>query len=166
MLPGLTAEQCRAMENQLSDLLVRSESEAVFLCNRGGYILAASAVEDYEHDDNIAALAAGSFYATREIASMVGEPEFRYVFHQGDKKSIFMQTTAMDLLLVVVFGESSNPGLVRLCADEMSSGLEEDFTAATDRKSLRAALQESDVSIRPDGSFFKVTDASGRAADS
>jgi len=163
MLPGLTAEQCRAMENQLSDLLVRSESEAVFLCNRGGYILAASAVEDYEHDDNIAALAAGSFYATREIASMVGEPEFRYVFHQGDKKSIFMQTTAMDLLLVVVFGESSNPGLVRLCADEMSAGLEEEFKAASDRKSLRAALEETDISIRPDGTFFKVVDASGHS---
>lgn len=163
MLPGLTALQCEAMENQLSDLLVRSESEAVFLCNKGGYILAASAVEDYEHNDNIAALAAGSFYATREIARLVGEPEFRYVFHQGNKKSIFMQTTALDLLLVVVFGESSNPGLVRLCADEMSSGLEAEFKAASEEKTLRAVLEETDISIRPDGSFFKAVDASGRS---
>ncbi len=160
MLSGLTVEQSQRIECLLSDLLVRAEAEAIFLCNKGGYILANVAVERYAHNDNIAALAAGSFYATREIARLIGEPEFRSVFHQGDHKNLYMQNTPMDLLVVVVFGEQSNPGLVRFCANETCLMLDEELRNSGDGDLVQAALQAADISINADGQLFKV--AAGR----
>lgn len=154
MLTGLTVELSRRIEDSLSDMLIRSEAEAVFLCNKGGYILAESSMEDYEHNDNIAALAAGSFYATREIARLVGEPEFRHVLHRGDHKSIFMQSTGSDFLAVVVFSEQSNPGLVKLCADEMCASLDSVLADAVNSDSVQDALQAAGIAIREDGPLF------------
>ena len=73
-------------------------------------------MSEYAHEDNIAALAAGSFYATLEMARLIGESEFRYLIHQGEKTSIYMESATQDLLLVVVFSKDSNPGLVKLYA--------------------------------------------------
>ncbi len=160
MLTGLTQELSRRVEDVLSDMLIRSEAEAVFLCNKGGYILAESVMEDYEHNDNIAALAAGSFFATREIARLVGEPEFRHVLHRGDSKSIFMQSSGADFLTVVVFGEQSNPGLVKLCADELCVSLDAIMAEAADADSVQDALQAAGIAVKEDGPLFHPVSAS------
>jgi predicted regulator of Ras-like GTPase activity (Roadblock/LC7/MglB family) len=118
MMRALSEELHQQIESVLADLLVRSEGEAVFLCDKGGNILAHSASHLYSQQENIAALAAGSFYATRELARLLGEPGFQCVFHQGVTSSVYMQCTTMDLLVLVVFGKESNPGLVRLYANE------------------------------------------------
>lgn len=139
MLSGLTEKQSRRIDDLLLEMLVRAETEALFLCDRGGYILAEALVEEYKHNENIAALAAGSFYATREIARLVGEPEFRCVFHEGDNKGIYMQNTAADLLLVVVFGRQTNPGLVKLCAEETVRELDA-FLKESNEEEMREAI--------------------------
>ncbi|MCK5843958.1 MAG: roadblock/LC7 domain-containing protein, partial [Victivallales bacterium] len=109
----ISREESQEIEAILLDLLVRAEAEAIFLCDKGGNIVAQNTTEQYAHEENIAALAAGSFYATRELARLIGEPVFRYIFHRGDKTSIYMQNTIKDMLLLVVFGRQSNPGLVK-----------------------------------------------------
>lgn len=153
MLQSLTQEVNEKIDAILLDLLVRAEAEAIFLCERGGNILTQQTTEQYKHEENIAALAAGSFYATRELARLIGEPEFRYIFHRGDKTSVYMQNTANDMLLLVVFGKESNPGLVKLYSDESSRdlGLLMDSLADSDqgRQSLAAAEIEIDDTKEP-----------------
>ena len=124
MFTALTLEQNRQIEALLMELLVRAEAGAVYLCDRGGNIIAQNCASLYRNEENIAALAAGSFFATREVAALIGESEFRCVFHQGERASVFMQSVAEDLLLLVVFGRESNPGLVRLYANELCQALE------------------------------------------
>jgi predicted regulator of Ras-like GTPase activity (Roadblock/LC7/MglB family) len=154
MLNGLTEELSLKIDDLLLELLVRAEAEAVFLCNRGGYILADSMVQHYSHNENIAALAAGSFFATREIASLVGEPEFRSVFHQGDCKSIYMQVAAAELLVVVVFGRQSNPGLVKLCASETCRALERAFKKFGQNGEVETLLQSIELNVDGGGQLF------------
>jgi predicted regulator of Ras-like GTPase activity (Roadblock/LC7/MglB family) len=120
---NLSVEKSTEIEAVLLDLLVRAEAGAVFLCDRGGNILVQNTTEEYQHEENIAALAAGSFFATRELARLIGEPVFQYIFHRGERTSIFMQQSAGDTLLLVVFGKESNPGLVKLYADETCRSL-------------------------------------------
>ena len=153
MLTGLTEAQCKTVDRLLMDLLIRSESEAVFLCNRGGYILAESVIREYAQNDNIAALAAGSFYATREIARLVGEPEFHCVFHQGDHKGIYMQNTRSDLLIVVVFGGESSPGLTKLCTEEIVGQLDA-CLVSVDLDNMQMHMQGMTLEINPDERLF------------
>ncbi len=154
MFKGLTEGQCRAIDQLLLELLVRSESEGVFLCNRGGYILAESLVEEYEQNDNIAALSAGSFFATREIARMVGEPEFRSVLHQGECKGIYMQSSHSDMLIVIVFGMETNPGLVKFCAEEMILQLDKCFASMAEDVEGKAEMDAFEFEINADADMF------------
>jgi len=130
MLQAITEDLHLRLENTLTDLLVRAEASAVYLCDRGGNILAQSTSAPCDGEENIAALAAGSFYATREVARLLGEAEFRCVFHQGERMSVYMQSTAGDMLVLVVFGRESNPGLVRLYANESCLNLDRQMQAA------------------------------------
>ena len=117
-MQSLNEKLSQQFSNTLMGLLVKAEAKAVFLCDRGGNILSHSCAENYSHEDNIAALASGSFYATRVLASLLGEAEFRHAIHQGAETSMYMQTMECDLLILAVFGRESNPGLVKLYCQE------------------------------------------------
>lgn len=116
MFTVLTEESSREIDSILMDLLEKVEAEAVFFCDRGGNIIGKQSVDPVPNEENIAALASGAFFATLEMARLVGEPEFRYQIHQGEKTGIYMEGTSNDMLLIVVFSKDSNPGLVKLYA--------------------------------------------------
>lgn len=161
MFSGLTEEQSRVIDDMLVDLLVRAEAEAVFLCDRGGNILAAKMVEHYQHDDNIAALAAGSFFATRELARLVGEPEFRCVFHEGSRKSLCMRNTDSDLLVLVFFGRESNSGIVKLFANKSCESLDEYFKTEGVESLVGQSMAAMELEIDDSREPFKRVRAPG-----
>jgi predicted regulator of Ras-like GTPase activity (Roadblock/LC7/MglB family) len=131
MLVSLNREHNEYLESVLIGLLIQSEADAVFLCDRAGNIVAQHCAQHYDQMDNIAALASGSFFATRILAGLLGEDEFRQVIHQGASTSIYMQYMQADLLVLIVFGRRSNPGLVKLYAGECCKAIDE-FAARTD----------------------------------
>ncbi|NCC51418.1 MAG: hypothetical protein EOM20_09410 [Spartobacteria bacterium] len=123
MFGALTEQEYERIQRLVADLLVQVEADAVLLCDRGGNIVAQECVSSYKDEDNIAALASGAFFATVEMARLVGETEFRSMLHQGERMSIYMEGTAGDMLLVIVFDKFSNPGLVKLYARKTSEQL-------------------------------------------
>ncbi len=75
----------------------------------------------------LAALLAGSFASTKEIARLVGEPEFSVLFHQGKKDHIHMSLVGERSILVVIFDDRTTIGMVRLYAKEASAELTKIF---------------------------------------
>ena len=59
----------------------------------------------------IAALAAGSFAATKELARRIGEVEFNALYHQGNGSHIFMNSVDDDTIMITVFGKETTVGL-------------------------------------------------------
>lgn len=99
----------------LIELLQRSESDGCVVCDSGGYVIAQ---EGAGASDPllISALGAGVFAASRELARVLGEDEFSAVFHQGERRSIFIRAVNSEVLLVIIFSKTANVGLVRLYA--------------------------------------------------
>lgn len=119
MLLSITPQLCHRIDSILKAALQRAEGRAVYLCDKGGNIITQFSVDgDDDRADNISALAAGSFFATQELARLIGEGGFHCVLHQGGNSSVYMQSLTNEMLLLVVFGSDSNPGLVRLYADQ------------------------------------------------
>ncbi len=125
MFSALTEEASKQINKVLSELLEQVEAEAVFFCDRGGNIVARQSANVYPHEQNIAALASGSFFATLEMARLLGESKFRRLIHQGEKTSIYMEGMRGDMILIVVFTRDSNPGLVKLYARNARQKLEQ-----------------------------------------
>ena len=83
--------------------------------------------------DSVAALAAGSFAATREMARLLGEGEFNSLFHQGARENIQISQISDRALFAIVFDDRSNLGLVRFYAEESLGRLQGLFAHIIER---------------------------------
>ena len=124
MIFAMTQELSARLDVVLKSVLDRAEAQAVYLSDRGGNIIALQANHEHPNQENISALAAGSFFATQELARLIGEGGFHCVFHQGGTSSVYMQSLENEMLMMVVFDKQSNPGLVRLYSNEAGSSIE------------------------------------------
>ena len=115
----LNAQDSLKLQADLDEFVRLSDSYSALLCDKGGAVLVSSGSE--EEDDLLAALTAGSFAATRELARTVGEDDFEAVFHQGVDRNIYISGICEEVLLLVVFEQSSSQmGLVRMYARNVS----------------------------------------------
>ena len=102
----------------------------------------------------VAALAAGSFAATKELARRIGEQEFSALYNQGVKRHLFIQSVDDDTILVTVFGSQTTIGLVRFYSNRAALQL-----ASIVRK-IRSRPREAGfafdaASLSQAGSIFK-----------
>jgi predicted regulator of Ras-like GTPase activity (Roadblock/LC7/MglB family) len=148
MIFAMTTELSARVETFLQHVLDRAEARAVYLSDKGGNIIAQRSLDEYPNEENISALAAGSFFATQELARLIGEGAFHCVFHQGGTTSVYMQSLEGELLMLVVFDKESNPGLVRLYANE----------AATSVERLLAEADRSNEGMPAFGMEFEIDD--------
>ena len=152
MLFAMTLELASQLDTILRSVLDRAEAKAVYLSDKGGNILAQQSDGQYPNEENISALAAGSFFATQELARLIGEGGFHCVLHQGGASSVYMQSLEGEMFMLVVFDKESNPGLVRLFANEAGSSVERLFEAESQSNQGMPALGmefEIDESAQP-----------------
>ena len=81
----------------------------------------------------VAALVAGSYAATREMARLLGEDEFSVLFHQGKRDNVQLTLVGDRTLLATVFDERTTIGMVRLYAKEATEKLLQVFGEIDDR---------------------------------
>ena len=113
-IPILDLENTTQLLNALQDFLDKSEATFAMVIDRGGSVLVQDgAVPDGNDATIIAALAAGSFAATKELALRIGEAEFSALHQQGNRAQILMSAVDEDTVLVTVFGPQTTQGLVR-----------------------------------------------------
>lgn len=130
----LTAEDQMAIESQLVDFLKKSEAQWSALVDKGGNLFAQSGNTGSLDLSILSALAAGSFAATHELARRLGESEFSALYHEGHGHHILMSALQFECLLVTVFGEKTNIGLVRFYAQQATSALNSHLRHARDKE--------------------------------
>src|SRR6201996_420978 len=119
----LTAEDQMAIEQKLTDFLTKSEAQWSALVDKGGNLFAQSGNTGNLDLSILSALAAGSFAATHELAKRLGESEFSALYHEGHGHHILMSALQFECLLVTIFGDRTNIGLVRFYAQQVTSSL-------------------------------------------
>ena len=111
---AISKEQAGALYQTVSDLMVQSEARAVFVTDQGGNVLTSSHTMTESEVQTLAALAAGSFAATRELAAITGEGKFQAISHEGEKGGIYVRCIADSFLIIVIFEKTTTLGLVKL----------------------------------------------------
>ncbi len=112
------AEDIAALNQELDAFLELSQARAAFVVDREGHMVARRGDCSGTALESIAALVAGSFAATRELARLVGEAEFTSMSHQGARDSIQIALLGERALFAAVYDQRSNLGLVRWHAKE------------------------------------------------
>jgi predicted regulator of Ras-like GTPase activity (Roadblock/LC7/MglB family) len=126
-------EDINEIDQELDGFLELSGARCAMLVDRSGHMVTRRGTSMDGSLDSVAALAAGSFSATREMARILGEGEFDTLFHQGSRESIQISAVGERSLFVTVFDDRSNLGLVRFYAEESTTRLEQVFLGIAKR---------------------------------
>jgi len=120
-------EEINQIESFISKMLKGCEAKCALLVDKDGHLITRQGFTHSLDTTALAALLAGSFASTKEIARLVGEPEFSVLFHQGKKDHIHMSLVGDRSILVVIFDDRTTIGMVRLYAKETSIELAKVF---------------------------------------
>jgi predicted regulator of Ras-like GTPase activity (Roadblock/LC7/MglB family) len=139
----LFEEDFRALNQILRRLRHDSSASVVLLVDKNGQRIAS--VGDVESLDMtaLASLTAGNVAATDGLARILGEREFSVLLHEGEKENIHVSIVARRVILVVIFGDHSALGLVRLRVRQAGAELERAFAEITERMERAPVLNAS-----------------------
>ena len=153
-IPVLTIQDVAMLDGVLGDFLKKTEAELTVVIDRGGNVISQYGDMELMDVTIIAALAAGSFAATRELARRIGEAEFNALYHQGNGSHMFMNSIDDDTIMITVFTSRTTVGLVR-------------FYSATTAQNIAAILKSLQHSSPTDLLAFSPKDmpAAGIFAD-
>ncbi len=117
-------EQIEKIERSLDRLIKSAQAKCVLLVDKDGHLITRQGFTQSLDTTALAALLAGSFASTREIARLLGEPEFSVLFHQGKKDHVHITLVGERTILAVIFDDRTTIGMVRLYAKEATEDLE------------------------------------------
>ena len=97
-----------------SHLHAAANAKAVFLIDKNGQLILTTGKHEHLDTTALASLTAGNIAATDGLAKLIGEREFSILFHEGERDSLHISLVASQIILVVMFGDETSVGLVRL----------------------------------------------------
>lgn len=115
----------REINSVLETFLSAAKAKAALLIDVDGHLVTKKGDTGNIDITSVAALVAGSFASTKQVASLLGEPEFSVLFHQGKHESIHISLIAERTMLVIMFDDSTTIGMVRLYAGQVASKIED-----------------------------------------
>jgi len=113
------AKASRICEN----FLKQSRAKCVLLIGRDGALLSKHGFTHNLDGQAAAALASACYASTEALAELVGAPGFRMFYQQGASQHLQIHCVGDVALMLVVFDERTNAGLVRLIGDAAASRL-------------------------------------------
>ncbi len=148
-IPALTIESVASLDGILGDFLKKADADLTVVIDRGGNVISQFGDTSAMDVTIIAALAAGSFAATRELARRIGEVEFNALYHQGNGSHIFMNSVDDNTIMITVFGRRTTVGLVRFYSAATSKAVSELLKSLDPSAGHGFTFDASDVTASP-----------------
>jgi predicted regulator of Ras-like GTPase activity (Roadblock/LC7/MglB family) len=130
----LYEDQIQQIDQVLSRIIREAEAKCALLVDKDGHLITRQGFTHTLDTTALAALLAGSFASTKEIARLVGEPEFSVLFHQGKKDHIHISLIDDRSIMVVIFDDRTTIGMIRLYAKEIGENLKTILSCTTENK--------------------------------
>ncbi len=109
----LEVTQFDEIEQMLAELRAEANARSVFVVQGNGSVIAAKGAVKDLNISALAALVAGDFAATAEIASLIGEERaFKLNYHEGTQYSVYSAQIVPGVFLLVIFSPDIKLGVV------------------------------------------------------
>jgi len=138
-------EQIEKIEKTLGRLIKNAQARCVLMVDKDGHLITRQGFTQSLDTTALAALLAGSFASTQEIARLLGEPEFSILFHQGKKDHIHITLVGERTILAIIFDDRTTLGMVRLYAKEACENLEKILSFANQKISQTEGEKKTDL---------------------
>ncbi len=118
------------LDSVLAKLRRVSGSRFAALVSTSGQPIIISPADAESDTLSLAALAASSFAATRQLAKLLSERQFTLLFHEGEESNLHVVQVNDQVLLLITFGHDTQVGRVRLYTSRALQALKPVFEGA------------------------------------
>jgi predicted regulator of Ras-like GTPase activity (Roadblock/LC7/MglB family) len=120
----LSAELMDEIESVLAQLIQKTQVSCVLLADVSGQLISSAGQTLGFDAQTVAALTASDMSATAELARQLGESKpFRILFHEGERRHLYLTDVGNSLILIVVFETRVPIGLVRVFSERAAQEL-------------------------------------------
>ena len=116
-----------AIREVLSELLQGASASSVLLVDHSGQIITSLGTNEDFDAVSFAALCAADFEANRQLARLIGEEDFKTLYHQGASESMYLSRVEANVIIAILFDRRTTLGLVRLRAKRAVDSLAAQF---------------------------------------
>ena len=127
----------------LKSLKVNTRAEIAFITDSEGHCIASTGEMEDSHLNSISSLIAGSMAAVNGIGQMLNINKFSTVLTESTDKNLHISLINDRTMLIVIFDNSSNLGIIRFRVKSAIQELEKVFITINE-KLKNSALEESD----------------------
>ena len=118
-IASLGPEDLQRIDRLLQRFVTEAGARCALLLDRSGRSLTMyGEADDFDHT-SFASLAAADFDASDQLAGLLGEQEFKSLYHQGVDGSMYLSEIAGVAILAAVFDRRTTLGMVRLKTREV-----------------------------------------------
>ena len=117
-------EETALVHHCLAWLVKDTEASYAMVLDRAGQIIMAEGDAYRDEGMVLAALLAGTFASSREVARLLKEKDFRVLFQEGKRENLFTELIEEQWMLVVVFKRQAHLGLVKILSKKAGKELE------------------------------------------
>lgn len=126
--------------NALAEVVNSSGAMTAMLVTKEGVAIAIAGSTSSLNTAAMAALVAGMYSATREVARMVGEKQFSILLQQGETRHLHVSLVTDVVMMVVIFEDYTRIGRVRYAVRKASDELTPYLVSGEDVQRAREDL--------------------------
>jgi predicted regulator of Ras-like GTPase activity (Roadblock/LC7/MglB family) len=137
----LNGKQYDGITKILTELATKTKASAILFADMSGQLISQRGNTENMNTTVLSALAASDFAATSEMAKLVGEEaKFKLLFHEGEKRNVYLSNVGDNFFLVVVFDVSVTLGLIRIytkkAIEDLSGILDDDSDSGENEEKI------------------------------
>ncbi len=144
------SEEIGKINEQLTDFLDSTQAKAVLMVDIEGHLVTKMGYTKSLDTESLSALIAGSFASTKQVAKILGEEEFKEIFHQGKVENIFISLVHERSMVVVIFDDRTTIGMVKFYADSLCDKLTEIIVETEKKREEGGGNEEEDNLLQDD----------------
>ena len=130
----------QSSKEPLETLVEETDALTALLITKQGTVINEAGRTESLNTTAMAALVAGMFSATREVARMVGEKQFSILLQQGETRHIHISLVTDSAMMVVVFEDNQRIGRVRYAAKKAGESLAQILTEESEKPATHTDL--------------------------
>jgi predicted regulator of Ras-like GTPase activity (Roadblock/LC7/MglB family) len=119
----ISDRELAAISALLIKLMNDTNATSALLIDKSGQVVAVQGAGLRRNATTLGALLAGVFSASREVAKLLDEKDFRNIFQQGVQENIYTSMVEEQWLLVIIFDKLTHIGLVKVISKKASEEL-------------------------------------------
>jgi predicted regulator of Ras-like GTPase activity (Roadblock/LC7/MglB family) len=134
-------EEYVLIKDILKGLKTNTRAEIVFITDSEGHCIASTGEMEDSHLNSISSLIAGSMAAVNGIGQMLKVEKFTTILTESEEKNLYISLINDRTMLIVIFDESSNLGIIRFRVKSAIQELDKVFITINE-KLRNSALEE------------------------